>query len=333
MSEPRLLALLLTYRRPAAFERALQRIIDADPRPDRLVIVDNAPTDRTRAIGEGAAARHPWIEYVPSATNLGAAGGRALAMTRLLEDAGDRDWLVFLDDDDPLPDPGTLGHVLAFARERLAAEPVTAGVALRGSRFDARRGSVHPVMRPGLTGPIPVDYLHGGFFACYRVAAIRRVGVFEARYFFQWADVEYGLRLRTAGYRLWVSADLWNRFAPAMGHPPELATPMRTLGPADARRYYTMRNRFHLLRRYGRSGSALRVFALAAIAKPLANLPRTPALAIEHLSLNLRAAVDAARGRYGPGPEPWASQSPSPVEDVTTSNDRVSLRQPLRDVG
>jgi len=308
-------ALLLTYRRPSAFERALSQIVEADPRPDRLVVVDNAPSERSRATGEGAAARHDWITYIPSSTNLGPAGGRALAMERLLPGAGDRDWLVFLDDDDPLPDPGVLGRVRAFAEDCLARDPRTGGAAVRGARFDRRRGYPFPVLRAGQRGAIAVDYLHGGFFPFYPVPVVREVGIFQADLFFGWADLEYGLRLRRAGYRLYASADLWGELEGAMGHPPERTAPDRSLGPADARRYYTMRNRYHLLRTYGGPLAATRVFLVAGVAKPIWNLPSEPGLAFRHLRLNLRAALDSVRRRYGVGPEPWASEPPSPVEE------------------
>ena len=236
-------------------------------------------------------------------------------MDRLLEGAADRDWIVFLDDDDPLPDPTVLGRVRDFAEARRAADPLTGGVAFRGATFDARSGNAIPVLRPGMTGPVAADYLHGGFFPFYSVAAVREVGVFRAELFFEWADLDYGLRLRASGYDLWVSSDLWNEFAPLMGHPEELVAPQWSLGPANARRFYLMRNRYHLLRTYGRPGSAARVFFLVGIAKPLANLARTPRLALAHLRLNLRAAWDARRRRYGVAPEPWGAQPPSAVEE------------------
>jgi glycosyltransferase involved in cell wall biosynthesis len=307
-TSPKMLGVLVTYRRPAMLAVVLARLAAADPAPYRLVVVDNAPTEETTSIARGTG--QPWIEYVPASRNLGPSGGRSLGMRRLLEDADDRDWIVLFDDDDPLPDPALLGLLRDAAEAARADDPATAGYGLRGSRFDMTTGRPVPVARGPVVGRAPVDHLSGGFFPLYSVAAVRSTGVFMDDLLFGWEDLEFGLRLRRSGCSIYMDATLWRRFAPAMGHPVQPMRPRFGLGPASVRRYYRLRNMIHILREYGTPGAAARVAALGLL-KPAANLPLAPSLAFRHLRLAARAVVDAYAGRLGVAPGRWSTENPS----------------------
>jgi glycosyltransferase involved in cell wall biosynthesis len=296
----KILGVLLTYRRPTCLALALDALLAADPgRFDHLVVVDNDASPETGAIVRARIADRSDVDYVPMERNLGAAGGRSEAMRRLLVRAEDPDWIAFFDDDDPLPDPSVLGRLHAFAEGQRAVDASLGGVGLRGARYDRRRGYPVPVTRDGTRGPIAVDYLHAGFFPLYSVRAVRSVGLLDDELFFGWEELEYGLRLQRAGFSLWMDGDAWAEFGARMGHPPERLGPAFSLGPADARRYYTMRNGLRVARRYAGLVPAARMLFLSGIAKPLLNLPRHPSLALSHLRLTLAAALDASRGSLG----------------------------------
>ena len=310
----RIHGILVSYRRPGALARSLDAIEGSSVQPDELLVVDHEATDATTAVVEAAARRAPWIRHLPVERNLGPAGGRALGMEHVVPSAADEDWITLFDDDDPLPHPQLLGLLSERASELAGRSGRIGGVGLRGSTFDRRRGYPVPVELQH-DRDAPVDYLHGGFFPCYRVGAVRAVGPFRSSLFFGWADLEYGLRLRRAGYELWMAVDLWRRDASSMGHPSERVRPALGLEPADARRYYRMRNWFRLLPEYAGWPTTARVFALAGLAKPIMNLPVQPLLAWRHLRLNVRAGWDAARGVEGPdGPNCWTGV-PSGVEE------------------
>ena len=307
-TSPKMLGVLVTYRRPAMLAAVLARLAAADPAPHRLVVVDNAPTAETASIAKGTG--QPWIEYVQAARNLGPPGGRSLGMRRLLEDADDRDWIVLFDDDDPLPDPALLGLLRDAAEAARADDPATAGYGLRGSRFDMRTGRPVPVALGAVVGRVRVDHLSGGFFPFYSVAAVRSAGMFMDDLLFGWADLEFGMRLRRSGCSVYMDASLWRRFAPTMGHPVQRVHPRHSLGPATVRRYYRLRNMIHILREYGAPGAAARVAAVGVL-KPAANLPLTPSLAFRHLRLAARAIVDGYTGRLGVAPGRWSAENPS----------------------
>ena len=251
----------------------------------------------------------PGAEYVAAPENLGPAGGIALGMARLLERAGDDDWIVTLDDDDPPGDPGAFADLLALAIETSERDRSTAAVGLSGVRFDRRRGRVVRVPDDELHDAVAVDSIAGNQCPCYAVRAIRAVGTMRTDLFFGHEELELGLRLGDAGYSLYGHGARWHDKRVALGRLDMDLVPSRSLGDPTWRRYYSLRNLVRILRERGTAGSALRVTVVAGIGKPLANLVREPRLALAHLRLNVRACRDGWTGRMGRTVEPVTDRS------------------------
>src|SRR6187397_671905 len=83
----------------------------------RILVVDNADDESTRAAVERGAARGLPVDYQAAGTNLGPAGGIALGWERLAPRTGDDDWVVLLDDDDPPPKDSILADLLRIGRD------------------------------------------------------------------------------------------------------------------------------------------------------------------------------------------------------------------------
>lgn len=308
--DPLLFGVLVTYRRPTQLATALAALRDQTAPLAHLVVVDNAPEADTARLVEATVAH---AEYVPTPENLGPAGGIALGMTRLLERAGDDDWIVTLDDDDPPPDPSAFADLLTFAVTTSGRDRAVAGVGLSGVRFDRRRGRVVRVpdaeLGDGGDGAgggrgVRVDAIAGNQCPCYSVRAIRTVGTMRTDLFFGHEELELGLRLGDAGFTLYGHPARWRASRVALGRLDMELTPSRSLDELSWRRYYSVRNLVRILRERGRAGSALRVVVVVGIVKPLANLVRSPRLAMAHLRVNLRACRDGWSGRMGRTIEP-----------------------------
>jgi glycosyltransferase involved in cell wall biosynthesis len=290
---------LVTFRRPDDLDRSLDAIASQSAPFDELVVVDNDPSERTRSIVEHhrGASETSTYTYIDSATNLGPAAGRSLGAQRIMARADDDDWIVFLDDDDPLPTREVVERLVASAERMLEIDPRTAGVGLRGARLERWSGRLIPV---DATGVPRVDHLHGNRVPCYRVGALRRVGLFDARLFFGFEELELGMRLRKAGHRLFADGDLYDSVRMAMDVPEPRSTPSRSLDAPSLRRYYALRNRLVVL---GRERLYLQAFGWALVAgvlKPAAWLAMRPSVAWRNLRLNLTAIGDACAGRLGP---------------------------------
>lgn len=306
MSEQaRLFGVLVTYRRPAALAITLRCLAEQDRRLDHLVVVDNAPTDESRAAVAGADGIAHAIDHLEMAENVGFTGGVAAGMQRVMELAEDRDWIVVLDDDDPVPYPTVFSELARFAEETLGTDPRTAGVGMSGGRFDWRRGRIRRVPDRELHGAVPVDHVAGNSVPFYLVSAVRDAGTFHAPLFFGLSEIEFGLRLTRAGYTFAAHGDLWRRRREETGRLGLELTPGRRLGPMNWRRYYVLRNSIYMLKRFRHPGTAVRV-TLVNIAKPIVNLPLEPRLAARHLVVNLRACRDGWTGRMGRRMEPDA---------------------------
>lgn len=299
----RLVGVLVTYRRPAALAITLQRLVEQDRPLDRLVVVDNAPSADSRAAVAGATGIAPTVDHLEMPENLGFTGGVAAGMRHVLELADDRDWIVVLDDDDPVPYPTVFSELERFAEQMLEEDPRTAGVAIHGGRFDWRRGQIARVRDAELRGPVKVDHVAGNGVPFYRVGAVRDAGTFHAPLFFGLSEIEFGLRLTRAGFSFYAHGDLWLRRRQDTDRLGLDLRPAWRLAPMNWRRYYVLRNSIYMLRRFEHTRTALRV-ALVNVAKPIVNLPLEPRLAARHLAVNLRACRDGWVGRMGRTVEP-----------------------------
>jgi GT2 family glycosyltransferase len=107
---PSVVALVLSHNAPLALARCLEAIAAQTVPPGAVIIVDNASEPPVRAeMLEKAVA----VSVVRSDTNLGPAGGWALAFEELLAGSADFAWVL---DDDIVPDPECLETLLGEAR-------------------------------------------------------------------------------------------------------------------------------------------------------------------------------------------------------------------------
>lgn len=300
---PSLLSVLVTFRRPDDLGAMLAALRAQSRPPDRLVVVDNAPTPQTRAVVAGG---YPTAEYVAAPENLGPAGGIALGMERLLATAADDDWILTLDDDDPPCLPTLLEDLLAHAVDAAARDRSVGAVGADGARCDRRRGRVDRVPDAELRGDgdVDVDWVGGDHHPLYAARALRTVGPMQADLFFGFEELELGLRLRDAGYRIVVPGSVCRARRAATGDRGAPTAPSRRLGDVSWRRYYSLRNLVRILIDRGALLGALRVTAVVGLAKPLANVLRAPGAAGAHLRVNARACADAWTGRIGRTVEP-----------------------------
>jgi GT2 family glycosyltransferase len=254
--DPRVIAVVVTYNRLPLLLESLAALAAQVRRPDGIVVIDNASTDGT---AEAVAPAHPDVRVVRLATNTGGAGGFAAGLHCALADGADLVWLM---DDDTVPEPGALDELLA-ARDRYDGPPP----AVVASRVVWTDGREHPmntprrkpfVRRPELqradgAGCVPI---RSASFVSVLVDAeqARRLGAPIADYFLWNDDFEYTTRLL--------------RRAPGLLCPASTVVhKTKTFGGADAdpgeRFYYEVRNKVWTLTR-ARSLSPLERLLYAA---------------------------------------------------------------------
>jgi rhamnopyranosyl-N-acetylglucosaminyl-diphospho-decaprenol beta-1,3/1,4-galactofuranosyltransferase len=259
----RLFAIMVTFRRGATALETLQTVLGQNRSPDLVVVVDNDPSD---GLAESVN-QFPQVRYLPSPSNVGPAGGFAAGMNHILEIADDDDYLLLVDDDDPIPEVDLVIRLISVL-ESFGPEDRVGCVGHTGSRFDRRSGRMTRVPDDELHGIVDVDFVAGNQFPIVRIEALRAVGPYDPELFFGFEEADFGLRLKSAGWRVVVDGGLVRRARVRWGR---LGGGSRRAGSrlAPWRRYYSSRNIVLIARRHGRAGSNWRAFLRAGPAAAL----------------------------------------------------------------
>ena len=204
---------IVTFNRADLLVGMLDGLAHQTRAPDAVFVVDNASSDHTRGVLE----RNDLpLRVTHSADNLGGAGGFRLGV-QLAYDAGfDRVWLM---DDDVVPAPDCLAVLMAQDEACLmSVREDTRGdlVEKAAVDFDLRhplaikpkRASVETAYGDRASMPALVELQNVAFEGfMIRREVIDAVGLPDASYFIFYDDVDYAIRIRRAGWRIWAVRD------------------------------------------------------------------------------------------------------------------------------
>jgi GT2 family glycosyltransferase len=193
----RVTAVVVTHDRRELLAEALAAVAAQTRPPDAVIVVDNASTDGTPGL---VRERFPETDLLSLAVNTGGAGGFAAGISRALDAPGTG--LLWLMDDDTVPEPGALAALLD-ARGRASGEP-----ALIASRVVWTDGRDHPMNTPRVKpGASRAELAAAATLGCRPVrsasfvsvlvdaAAVRERGLPVADYFLWNDDFEFTTRL------------------------------------------------------------------------------------------------------------------------------------------
>jgi len=291
----RIAAVVVTYNRLDLLQRLL-KVLDEVPDLDEVLVLDNASSDGTGEWLAGLAGERVLARTLSD--NTGGAGGFHEGLRWAVERGADLVWLM---DDDGLPEPDCLARLLARATDLDFWGPVVV------DEDDPER-LVFPIRLPGGTRVVHAmadvrraadDGLIRGIVIPFNGVLVtrelvERIGLPRAEFFIWGDDHEYRLRAERAGARIATVVDA-HVVHPAVG---ELGTPMmRGLTtynhtPSDLKHYCMARNNVLNLREYRGWPHAL-----AFVAKTLwfyTLTRRDPG----RIRLSVRAWRDALRGDF-----------------------------------
>jgi len=205
---------VVTYNRADLLARMLDGIATMDTQPDVVIVVDNASTDHTRDVLDRAS--NPDLMRIDMLDNLGGAGGFHAGVRAAYDKGFDRIWLM---DDDVVPAPDCLTVLLGHDEACLMAVREDRSGALvekAATRFDLRNPlAVKPktamvesqygtrAAMPELVGLENVAF--EGFLV--RREVIDAIGLPDPSFFIFYDDVDFALRARRAGFRIWAVRD------------------------------------------------------------------------------------------------------------------------------
>ncbi|MDP3893900.1 glycosyltransferase family 2 protein [Nocardioides sp.] len=204
---------VVTYNRAHLLAGMLDGLAGQTHPPDAVFVIDNASSDGTLALlEERAGVGDLPLRLIHSEDNLGGAGGFHLGVALAYEEGFDRIWLM---DDDVVPAPSCLEVLMGYDEPCLAAvREDSAGrlVEKAATDFDLanpfairpKRATVDDTFARREDMPERVE-LHNvafeGFMTHRRV--IDTIGLPDPSYFIFYDDVDFALRARRAGFRIW----------------------------------------------------------------------------------------------------------------------------------
>jgi hypothetical protein len=255
-------AIVISYRRPPMVLACLGKLLALPDAPGHVWLVDNAPEDGTAALVHE---KFPVVQILGTGENLGFAGGNNLGIKAAL--AAGYPFILLLNDDAVLI-PGSLARLY----ESINSAPSIGAIGplvyygdgktiwSAGGKIGARTGLVgHLLCPPVANQTYTVDYV----IACavlYRSDAIKKVGMFDERYFMYYEDSDLGIRLSKGGYHNVIDPQ-----AKAIHHVPcDLAVRMQS--PSFL--YYLNRNRILFMRQH----NPLRIITDALVFRSLLEL-------------------------------------------------------------
>lgn len=251
MIEQQVVAVVVTYNRLALVRRLVESLQQVDALA-AVLVVDNASTDGTRAwldeVAAGTPATGPRVAARTLAHNKGGAGGFHDGLAWAIDEGADLVWLM---DDDGLPDPDCLDRLLQH-RGRLdfwgplvvdEARPDRLVFPIRlpgGARVVHALDDVRAAARDGRIDGIVIPF--NGVLVTR--ALVDRIGLPREEFFIWGDDHEYRLRAEEAGARVATVVDAVVRH-PSVGN---LGTPMMfgittyNDSPSDLKHYCMARN-------------------------------------------------------------------------------------------
>ena len=205
---------VVTYNRAGLLLRMLGGLAASERRPDAVIVVDNASTDHTKTVLDGVLDLP--LQVIRPEVNLGGAGGFHLGVEAAYEQGFDRIWLM---DDDVVPAPDCLGVLMDVDEDCLmSVREDTSGrlVEKAAVTFDLRNplrikpktAMVETVYGERSAMPDRVELQNVAFEGfMVRRAVVEAIGLPDPGYFIFYDDVDYALRARRAGFRIWAVRD------------------------------------------------------------------------------------------------------------------------------
>jgi len=205
---------VVTFNRADLLSRTLDGLAAQTREPEAVIIVDNASTDHTREVLDAHRGLH--LQRIHLDENTGGAGGFRAGVERAYEQGFDRIWLM---DDDVVPAPDCLSVLMAQdeacvmavredTRGHLVEKAATAFDLDRPWAIRPKRASVETAYgeRHAMPERVQIDIVafEGPLF---RREVVEAVGLPDDSFFIFYDDVDFALRARRAGYRIWAVRD------------------------------------------------------------------------------------------------------------------------------
>jgi GT2 family glycosyltransferase len=210
VSSPRTLVIIVNWNKAAVLETMLRSLESSGPREFDAVLIDNASTDNSIAMVRET---FPWVQIVHNTENLGGTGGFNTGLRYGLKHPNNYEFLWLLDNDvivhegayrellqvmDQDPKTGLVGSCILLMDDPTRVQEC--GGLLEWNTGRLLRGY------EGNVSEMPDRIIDVDFSAACsllaRLIAVREVGIRDPNYFLLRDDVERGVRMNRAGWKV-----------------------------------------------------------------------------------------------------------------------------------
>jgi GT2 family glycosyltransferase len=192
-------AFIITYKRTSILRETISALCNQTLPPEKILLIDNDPEQSAKQIISNDYAVS--LSYYSAGMNSGPAGGAYWGLKRLFEEGWD--WVLWVDDDDPPSAHNQLETICRLTEQASIAGKVGM-VGAAGVLFDRSQWLIHRIPDSNLKGILEVDMIAGNQFPMVH-RLVYEAGILpNPDLFFGFEDLDFGIRLRNAGFRILV---------------------------------------------------------------------------------------------------------------------------------
>jgi len=208
MEKVSLAGFIMTYQRPLVLIDTVNKVLTQSYPPDKLLVVDNSDDDETRLKVEHL--NDSRVAYIKVGYNAGPAGAAKIGLQQLVAE-GYR-WIYWGDDDDP-PTFHDSFEKLVGAIQNFEPADKLGMVGAVGQNFDSITGNMQRVANEVIQSSsyIEVDAIAGNQSLIINAEVVRQGILPDPDLFFGFEELEFCLRVKSAGYRIIAVNDLYKR--------------------------------------------------------------------------------------------------------------------------
>jgi GT2 family glycosyltransferase len=240
-------AFIMTFERVHLINDTIDKLLAQSIAPEKILIVDNSISHKTQDFFSNY--KNPKVEYFRVGKNLGPAGAAKIGLERLTKEG--YKWIYWGDDDDPPFFKDTFEVLLNMA-DSIGDCGCVGSV---GQFFNKKNGLIERVSDDELqsTGALKVDTIAGNMSKIINANVVLKNNVFpDETLFFGMEELDYDLRIKKAGYNLYVDRSLYLRYRVQSNHlGKNVKRGLKKDSSRMQRDYYSTRNGLFIFKKNG----------------------------------------------------------------------------------
>lgn len=192
---------IITFERTSHITETIKAIQSQTLGCSKILVVDNSISHQiSETIAE---VLNEKISICSLGQNLGPAGAAKIGLQKLADEGCQ--WIYWSDDDDPPADEMVFERLLNLTKKY----PEAGAVGLGGGKFNQWTGRTKRLQNFQLKESDEVDFIPGGKSFLIKAEVVRKGILPSTELFFGFEELDYCLKIKKAGFKLYVDGDYW----------------------------------------------------------------------------------------------------------------------------